>query len=465
MKVRRRLVAAITVMCGVIGLAVAASPAVGAATGPIFTVMNTSETLPDGVWFRNSPHTADTSRITGLGVYKNEQVQLQCYAWGDAVGPYNDQLWYYVNNVTRPAVAGRANVGYLNAHYINDGKNANQVDAGVPACGAPPPSPTIINGVNVGYPQNSPHAWGAGCIVQDFNGGPSGWVIVGYSNGTNIVRNGMLWGWFDNGGGPGLGCPVNQEHGYSDGVRQDFTHGSLYWMTGMNHASRIDWTDTQDGTWSGYVASAKAITSVHSSWTVPAVHCGAVGGKSYFAIWAGIDGTVRPGDLVQAGSGAECDSATSSPIYSVWTEVIPKNVQTSENVLSRNVKPGDAISVDISYGLNNRYTIVVTLRGVSFRPVTGNTAGSHATAECIAESPTVNNQLSILASFDPVSFTTCQMTRLTSGLFPIAAAPTNGGTLARYDMQFNGHPLRATPGLPRGPNGPWAIYYRASNFR
>lgn len=132
-------------MCGVIGLAVATSPAVNAATGPIFTVMNTSETLPDGVWFRNSPHTADTSRITGLGVYKNEQVQLQCYAWGDAVGPYNDQLWYYANNVTRPTVSGRTNVGYLNAHYINDGKNANVVDAGVSQCGvapAPPPTPT-----------------------------------------------------------------------------------------------------------------------------------------------------------------------------------------------------------------------------------------------------------------------------------------------------------------------------------
>jgi hypothetical protein len=96
--------------------------------------MNTSETLPDGVWFRNSPHEGDTSRTTGLGVYMNERVELRCYAFGDAVGPYADRLWYDVVNVTRPTNDGAPNVGYLNAHFINDGKVANEVDPGVPTC-------------------------------------------------------------------------------------------------------------------------------------------------------------------------------------------------------------------------------------------------------------------------------------------------------------------------------------------
>lgn len=99
---------------------------------------------------------------------------------------------------------------------------------------------TTINGVNVGSPTNGKHWWG-NCLVQDFKGGPYGWVIVSYTGGTNIVRNGMLFGWLDNGGAPGaLGCPTNQEHGYMNGVRQDFQHGSLYWVSGMNHAARID---------------------------------------------------------------------------------------------------------------------------------------------------------------------------------------------------------------------------------
>jgi hypothetical protein len=39
-----------------------------------------------------------------------------------------------VLNVTRPVNSGVVNDGYLNAHYINDGKAANQIDAGVPQC-------------------------------------------------------------------------------------------------------------------------------------------------------------------------------------------------------------------------------------------------------------------------------------------------------------------------------------------
>ena len=106
----------------------------GGSSQPVFTVMNTSESPPDGVWFRNSPHTADTDKVTGHGVYMNEQVRLKCYAIGDAVGSYANRLWYNVDNVTRPTNNAVANSGYLNAHYINDGKAANVVDAGVPAC-------------------------------------------------------------------------------------------------------------------------------------------------------------------------------------------------------------------------------------------------------------------------------------------------------------------------------------------
>ena len=101
---------------------------------PTFAVMNTSETPPDGVWFRNSPHTADTNRITGLGVYMNESVRLLCYATGDSVGQYANTVWYRTLNVSRATVAGRENSGFLNAHYVNDGLKTNQVDPGVPVC-------------------------------------------------------------------------------------------------------------------------------------------------------------------------------------------------------------------------------------------------------------------------------------------------------------------------------------------
>lgn len=114
-----------------------------AAAGPAFPVMNTSESPPDGVYFRTTPQTANTLREPGFGVYMNETVEEVCYAWGDSVGAYGNTLWYYVNDLSRPTVNGHANSGYLNAHYINDGTVANQVVAGVSQCGAasPPPPP------------------------------------------------------------------------------------------------------------------------------------------------------------------------------------------------------------------------------------------------------------------------------------------------------------------------------------
>jgi predicted Zn-dependent protease len=132
-------------------MVVLAQPAL--ASGPAFVVMNTSESLPDGVWFRNSPHTADTNRETGFGVYKNEYVQAVCYQWGDAVGAYGNTVWYLSNNLTRPTINGHANSGYLNTHYVNDGMTANHVYPGIPQCGSgssgggtvtsPPPPPSV----------------------------------------------------------------------------------------------------------------------------------------------------------------------------------------------------------------------------------------------------------------------------------------------------------------------------------
>lgn len=103
---------------------------------PIFTVMNTSESPPDGVWFRRSASSGDTDRATGHGVYMNDRVQVQCYVIGDAVGAYGNRIWYRAVNVTRPTVpsSGAMNSGYINTHYVSDGMTANHSAAGIPAC-------------------------------------------------------------------------------------------------------------------------------------------------------------------------------------------------------------------------------------------------------------------------------------------------------------------------------------------
>lgn len=158
---RTFLPALFVVLLIVTAITIKALPAGATNTGPTFVVMNTSESPPDGVWFRNSPHNSDTDRVNGHGVYMNDTVQLSCYAWGDAVGPYADRLWYYAYNLTRPTVPGttRSNEGYLNAHYINDGKAANVVDSGVPLCGSTPPTPTpTSSGGSDGYESSVPTA-------------------------------------------------------------------------------------------------------------------------------------------------------------------------------------------------------------------------------------------------------------------------------------------------------------------
>jgi len=154
MSSKRRVIGALIAGCLIGGLVVVPATKSSGASGPVFAVMNTSETPPDGVYFRNSPDWSDTSRTYGLGVFANEQIQIQCYASGQAIGPYSDSLWYYVLNVTRPAnYDGAANQGMLNAHYVNDGQQADVVDAGVPACvnnlpptQSAPSSPPAVSG-------------------------------------------------------------------------------------------------------------------------------------------------------------------------------------------------------------------------------------------------------------------------------------------------------------------------------
>lgn len=85
------------------------------------------------------------------------------------------------------------------------------------------------------------HNWGQ-CLVQDFTGGPDGHVMLSYTGGTYLVRQGMWRGWAaENGGAPGkLRCPTSDEYDYLGGKRQDFQGGSLAWYPGQKGAVVID---------------------------------------------------------------------------------------------------------------------------------------------------------------------------------------------------------------------------------
>ncbi len=237
---RKSFTAAVAGLCLVLGLAAATTGPASAATGPVYTVMNTSESPPDGVYFRPGPDTSGPTPAYGLGVFMGEQVQLQCYAFGQAIGPYNNTLWYYSLNVSRPVnYDGQSNQGMINAHYINDGQAANVVDAGVPACinnlppaSAPAAAPVVSLAQGPaapfgyryaitlsGYPANSsvsivcydtvsPGGFEPFTLTTDSNGnaftqaycysgdGPDHWVVAG-----GVESNHVSWGTVSGGGG------------------------------------------------------------------------------------------------------------------------------------------------------------------------------------------------------------------------------------------------------------------------
>jgi len=109
---RRRAATVLAAAVAAVGSLVLVPGWAGAATGPVYPVMNTSEYPPDGVYFRNSPNDADAIRVTGIGVYAGERVALQCHLNGTNVqrrdGGVNT-VWYLACNVTRPTAAGRTN--------------------------------------------------------------------------------------------------------------------------------------------------------------------------------------------------------------------------------------------------------------------------------------------------------------------------------------------------------------------
>jgi hypothetical protein len=76
----------------------------------------------------------DSLQVADIADIRGERVQVHCYTMGDAVGSYGNRIWYQVDNLSRPTAAGRANSGFVNTHYVDDGMTANNAASGIPAC-------------------------------------------------------------------------------------------------------------------------------------------------------------------------------------------------------------------------------------------------------------------------------------------------------------------------------------------
>ncbi|WP_291999259.1 G1 family glutamic endopeptidase [Caldivirga sp.] len=147
--------------------------------------------------------------------------------------------------------------------------------------------------------------------------------------------------------------------------------------------------------WAGYVVPANkyTVTSVAGSFIVPSLTCSKQ--TTYVALWAGLDG-YSDNTVEQAGVLGECEHGKA--YYYAWYEFYPS---PAVFISGFTVKPGDKISVTVSYIGNSEFK--VTINDVSESEsytTTGSVSGAElSSAECILERPMVNGHLSTLANF------------------------------------------------------------------
>ncbi len=161
----------------------------------------------------------------------------------------------------------------------------------------------------------------------------------------------------------------------------------------------LGWTSRN---WSGYAVTGSAITSVVGHWTVPTVQTPAKRGQqrknAYSSTWVGIDGDTNS-DLIQAGTEQDWQRRVrrqpGAAFYQAWWEILPA---AETPIASITVHPGDAMTVSITKGVSNQWTIVVTdtTTGQTFSTVQTYT-GYEDSAEWIQEAPTIGRRVATLA--------------------------------------------------------------------
>jgi len=164
---------------------------------------------------------------------------------------------------------------------------------------------------------------------------------------------------------------------------------------GLLQAARTRKTISQN--WSGFVASGGKFTSVSGSWTVPAVDCSSTP-NGVAAMWVGIDGAGSK-TVEQTGTFSACDQGNTQ--YAAWYEAFP----ASSILLPNPVGPGDTMTATVTNTAPNTFSLVLTNNSRNWTSTNViQVRGRLASAEAIAEAPSVHGQIVPLANFGTVSF-------------------------------------------------------------
>jgi len=193
--------------------------------------------------------------------------------------------------------------------------------------------------------------------------------------------------------------------------------------------------------WSGYADTGKPgqFTSVSTSWTQPAVTCGATNTSSSF--WAGLDGD---GTNTVEQTGTEADCANGTATYAGWWEMFPNAPVFYNNP----VQPGDSMTASVKSDGNGNFTLTLsdTSQGWSQSTQQANANAQLGSAEVIAEAPS-NGSVLPLSNFGTVTFGSNTVNGAAignSGAAPLTMVSQNGVTEATPSALAGGNSFTVT---------------------
>jgi len=190
------------------------------------------------------------------------------------------------------------------------------------------------------------------------------------------------------------------------------------------------------------------VTEVSGSWTVPTV-TGPSTGKTYSAVWVGIDGA---DDHTVEQDGTSENVINGTPHYYAWWEMYSSGKQQpSQQISSMTVDPGDSITASVQYITSGAYAGQFHLSIVdnshpndSFSIYASSSQyqrplAQRSSAEWIVEAPSVSGSIAQLADFGSVAFTN-------------ASAVINGVTGPINDSNWQSEPMNIGYTTPGGSN-------------
>jgi hypothetical protein len=208
------------------------------------------------------------------------------------------------------------------------------------------------------------------------------------------------------------------------------------------HAAHVFNDNVSSTNWGGYAVSGAPFTDAKGSWVEPTATCTSRTAQ-YASFWVGIDG-YSSNSVEQLGTDSDCTGRGRASYYA-WWEMYPQgSVALSQSTYP--VKPGDTLTAEVSVSGTTFTLSLHSSEGWTFSTQQSGSGLSQASAEWIAESPSLCNifrcTLAQLANFGTVTFTNAQAAISGGTAQPISSFTASGGPHNITCVTSNGTTVR-----------------------